>query len=100
MSQQEPYTRQRAIPQAPYCGQTAVSVQNDGKLLLLRGPRRQFSWSAVSVKPDSLGTFDYSCRRATDACASPKCGDCCDERGGVDQRQPARRSLWRGAASS
>lgn len=65
MSQQDPYAHERATPQVPQCGRSAVSIQFNGKLLVLRGTRQQFSWSAVSGKPDNRGNFDYSGARQT-----------------------------------
>lgn len=60
---QDRYAHERGDPAVPGCGRSAVSIRFDGKVLVLRGPKFQYSWTAVSGKPGPRGAFDYSADR-------------------------------------
>jgi hypothetical protein len=57
------YDHEKGKPTVPQCGRSRVSISFDGKMLVLRGPRLQFSWAAASGRPESRGNFDYSANR-------------------------------------
>lgn len=60
---QDRYAHERGDPAVPQCGRSNVSILFDGRLVALRGQKIQYSWSAVSGKPDARGGFDYSAAR-------------------------------------
>ncbi|KZE17711.1 MULTISPECIES: tlde1 domain-containing protein [Sphingomonas] len=60
---QDRYAHERGDPAVPQCGRSPVHILFDGRTLTLRGPRLQYSWSAVSGRPDARGNFDYSAER-------------------------------------
>ncbi len=57
------YAHERGKPAVPQCGRSTVLINFDGHMLVLRGSKYQFSWVAVSGRPDNKGGFDYSTGR-------------------------------------
>lgn len=59
----DPYAHERSQPAVPHCGPSSLSIVFDGAMLYLRDGRFQYSWAAVSGKPDERGRFNYSAER-------------------------------------
>lgn len=57
------YAHERGAPAVPQCGRSSLSINFDGHMLVLRSAHVQFSWQAVSGRPDGRGDFDYSLAR-------------------------------------